>query len=69
MRNPNSRKGQALHPHHLRQGHQLENHPLKYSGVNQNLNQNQSQNLRWSQNQNPFLLRYIIIVYDSEQDT
>ena len=59
MRNPDSKKGQALHPLLLRQGHHLENHPLKCSGVNQNLNQNQSRNQRWSQNHNPFLLRYM----------
>ena len=68
MRNPDSKKGQALHPLQLRRGHQLGNHPLKCSGVSQSLNQNQSRSLRWSQNHNPFLLRYIT-VYDSEQKT
>ena len=72
MTNPDSKKGQALHPLQLRQDHQLENRPLKCSDVNQNLNQNQNQNQsrnqRWSQNHNPFLLRYIT-VHDSEQET
>ena len=68
MRNPDSKKGQALHPLQLRRDHQLGNHRLKCSGVSQSLNRNQSRNLRWSQNHNPFPQRYIT-VYDSEQKT